>query len=62
MLTNEEIEEYGVIRLFSDYGNHQVTIELRGDADIFQVRDALRSFLLATGFARDNVNEILEDE
>jgi hypothetical protein len=62
MLTNEEIEEYGVIRLFSDYGKHQVTIELRGDADIYQVRDGLRGFLLATGFAKSNVDEILEDE
>lgn len=62
MLTEKEIEEYGVIRFFSDYGKHQVTLELRGDSDIYAVGEALRSFLLATGFSESLVAEILEVE
>jgi len=62
MMTEQEIEECGVIRFFSNYGKHQVTIELSGDADIYEVRDALRAFLLATGFGKSNVDEILEDK
>ena len=62
MLTDKEIEEYGVIRFFSDYGKHQVTIELRGDSDIYEVGSALRAFLSATGFSANLIEEILEVE
>jgi hypothetical protein len=60
MLTEKEIEDYGVIRLFSDYGKHQITIELRGDATIFEVGTALKAFLSATGFSASLIDEILE--
>lgn len=62
MITKKEIEEYGVIRFYSDYGKHKVNIELPGDADIYQVGEAIRSFLLATGFSAVNIKEILEIE
>lgn len=60
MMTKKEIEEYGVIRFHSDYGNHKVTIELPGDADIHKVGEAFRSFLLATGFSESTLAEILD--
>jgi hypothetical protein len=60
MLTDKEIEDYGVFRFFSDYGKHQVTIELRGDSTIYEVAAALRAFLTASGFSESLIQEILE--
>lgn len=62
MMTKKEIEEYGVIRFFSDYGNGKVAVELPGDADIYKVGEAFRSFLLATGFSPSTIAEILDVE
>ncbi len=62
MLTKKEIDDYGVIRFYSDYGKHRVSIELKGDATIYEAAEAFRSFLLATGYSKKNIDEVLDIE
>lgn len=62
MLTKKEIDDYGVIRFQSDYGHHKVSVELKGDATITEVAEAFRSFLLATGFSKSNIDDVLDIE
>lgn len=59
-MTKEEIEEYGILRFHSDYGKHKVDIAIPGDATIYEVGEAIKAFLLATGFSESLVSEILD--
>ena len=56
----KEIEEYGIFVFYSDYGKHAVTIKARGDSTIYEVGEAFKAFLLASGFSESLVAEILE--
>jgi hypothetical protein len=55
-----EIEEHGIFVFYSDYGKHAVTIKVRGDSTIYEVGEAFKAFLLASGFTESLVAEILE--
>lgn len=56
----KQIEENGIIGFYSSYGRYDTHITLSGDADIHMVGEALRAFLLATGFSESLVKEILD--
>lgn len=56
----QEIEEYGVFVFYSDYGKHAITVKIKGDSTIYEVGEAFKAFLLASGFSESLVAEILE--
>jgi hypothetical protein len=56
----KQIEEYGLIGFYSTYGKHNVSIDISGDANIYEVGAAFKAFLLATGFSETLVSEILD--
>jgi len=56
----KEIEEYGIFVFYSDYGKHAITVKISGDSTIYEVGEAFKAYLLATGFSESLVAEILQ--